>query len=173
MKKTFLINGLIFSLILASGMAMAETKLAYVNAAQLLDEAPQAQKASARLKEEFGARESSLIEGKRELDEMQKRLGRDGSIMSESKRKQMRLDILSRQREVARDEEALRQDIAIRRSDVIGGLQEMIRAAINVVGKQGKYDIIFYDGIAYANPTHDITSLILEEMKKTDAKAAK
>jgi len=172
-NKRTILCGLMFGLMLVSGAASAELKLAYVNAAMLLEESPQAQKAGNKLKEEFGTRESKLIQSKQELDEMQKRLSRDGSIMSESNRKQIRLDILSRQRDIARDEDALRQDIAIRRSDVISSLQELIRAAINVVGKKGKYDIIFYDGIAYADPAHDITQQILEELKKSDTKVAK
>jgi outer membrane protein len=167
------LKGLLLSLTLVSSAALAEAKLAYVNAALLLDQAPQAQKAAVSMKEEFGPRENKLNTGKRELEEMQQRMARDGSIMSDSNRQQMRVDILSRQRELVRDEEALRQDISIRRSDVISGLQGLIRAAIDVVGKQGQYDIIFYDGIAYANPTMDITDKVLEQLKKTDSKTAK
>jgi len=84
----------------------------------------------------------------------------------------MRRDILSRQRDVMRDEEALRQDPSIRRSDVIGSLQDVIRAAIEAVGKRGKYDIIFYDGISYGNPALEITDQVLSELKKPEYSTA-
>jgi len=171
-KKIFMC-GLMFGLLLVSAAASAELKLAYVNAAKLLEESPQAQKAANKLKDEFGDRESKLIKSKQELDEMQKRLARDGSIMSESNRKQIRLDILSRQRDIVRDDEALRQDISIRRNDILGGLQDLIRGAIDNVGKKGKYDIIFFDGIAYVDTALDITAQILDELKKIDAKTKK
>ena len=171
--KRYLLNGLLVSLMLVSTAAVAELKLGYVNAALLLDKAPQAQQAATRMKEEFGSRESTLIAGKRKFDDMQARLGRDGSVMSDAQRKQLRLDIVELQRNLARDEEALRQDVAIRRSDVIASLQGLIRAAIDVVGKKGKYSLIFYDGIAYADSALDITDQVLEDLKKSEAKAAK
>jgi len=171
--KKYFLKGVYVGLLLLSGSAMAELKLAYVNAAMLLDQAPQAQKAAAKMKAEFGARETSLISGKRELDELQAQLSRDGAVMSEDKRKTMRLDIMSRQRELVRNEEALRQDVAIRRNDVIGGLQLMIRSAIDDVGKKGGYSIIFYEGIAYADPLLDISASVLETLKKQDAKTGK
>ena len=173
MNKKIIMCGLMSGLLLVSAAASAELKLAYVNAAKLLEASPQAQNAANKLKEEFGDRESKLIKSKQELDEMQKRLARDGSIMSESNRKQIRLDILSRQRDIARDDDALRQDLAVRRNDILSDLQELIRGAIDDVGKKGKYDIIFFDGVAYVDPAIDITTKVLDELKKIDAKTKK
>lgn len=167
MTRRFVQYGLFLMVLLfAAGTAWADAKLGFVNAPRLLEESPQAQAAAQKMKDEFSDRDKKLSKSKAELDAMQKRLNTDGDIMSETKRKQMRLDILSRQRDVMRDEEALRQDLAIRRSDVIGGLQDVIRSAIEAIGKRGKYDIIFYDGISYGNPALDITEQVLTELKK-------
>jgi outer membrane protein len=167
--RQFVKSGLFLAVLLFGiGTAYADGKLGFVNAAQLLEESPQAQKAAQRIKDEFSERDKKLLDAKSELEALQSRLKTDGDIMSESKRKQMRLDILSRQRDVMRDEEALRQDLAIRRSDVIGGLQDVIRTAIEAVGKRGKYDIIFYDGISYANPDLDLTQQVLDELRKPE-----
>ena len=147
-------------MLFVAGTAYADTKLGFVNAPRLLEESPQAQAAAQQMKDEFSERDKKLSETKAELDAMQKRLNTDGDIMSEAKRKQMRLDILAKQRDAMRDEEALRQDLAIRRSDVIGSLQDVIRSAIEAIGKRG--------GISYGNPALDITEQVLTELKKPE-----
>lgn len=172
MINKYLWSGLLLGLMMVSTLSLAEVKLGYVNAAMLLDESPQAQKASRRLQEEFSGRQKNLLAAKERFDELKARLGRDGAIMSESANKKLRLDILSRQRDLMRDDEALRQDLAIRRNDIMGGLQLLIRKAIDDVGKKGAYDIIFYEGIAYANTTLDISDQVLNELKRLDAEAS-
>ena len=155
-----------------SHAAAAEVKVGYVDAARLLEEAPQAQVATQRLKEEFAPREDEMIAIQNELKQLEERLDRDGAIMSESERKRIGLDILARKRELRRLQEDFREDINLRRNDAIGTLQQLIKQAIEDVGREGKYDLIFYEGIAYANPALDITDIVLEGLKKLDAQSA-
>ncbi len=151
----------------------AEVKVGYVDAARLLEEAPQAQVATQHLKEEFAPREDEMIAIQNELKQLQERLDRDGAIMSETERKRIGLDILARKRELRRLQEDFREDINLRRNDAIGSLQQLIKKAIEDVGREGKYDLIFYEGIAYANPALDITDVVLEGLKKLDAQSGK
>jgi outer membrane protein len=166
--KKILKYGLLLVLLFGISAAYADTKLGFVNAGKLLEESPQAQVAAQRIKDEFSGRDQKLVDAKTQLDAMQTKLKTDGDIMSESKRKQLRLDILARQRDVMRDEEVLRQDLSIRRSELIGSLQDVVRMAIEAIGKAGDYDIIFYDAISYGKPELDITQIVLEELKKPE-----
>lgn len=168
MNKSYLNSVLGCLMLLLSSVALAELKLGYVNAALLLDRSPQAQKATSELKKEFSGRESDMIAANNEVIKMKKKLDRDGSIMSESKRKKLQVKILSHQRNLMRKDEALRQDVTIRRNEIMASLQILIRTAIDKVGNNGNYDIVFYEGIAYANPDLDISDLILDELKKLD-----
>ncbi len=145
---------------------MAELKLGFVNAARLLDEAPQAQAATERLKDEFSPREEAMIEASKALQKMQERLTRDAAIMGEDERKRLGLDIMARKRELQRSQDAFREDITIRRNDAISRIQELIKSAITEVGKQGGYDLIFYDGISYASPALEITDIVLERLRE-------
>lgn len=171
MIKSFIQISVVLGLLFGSAVVMAEQKFGYVNPNELMEKSPQGQAAANTIKEEFSEREEKLLSSKQSLGELQKTLSRDGDIMSESKRKSMRLDILSQQRDIVRDEEAFRQDLAIRRNDLFGGLQATIRQAIEAVGKKGKFDIIFYDAIAYGNPALDLTEKVLAELKKVDKAA--
>ena len=142
----------------------AELKLGYVDAARLLDEAPQAGVASDMLKQEFATRENELIAAQQEIKKLEDKLTRDGVIMTESEQKKAEQDLLSRKRELRRKQEELKEDFNIRRNDEIGKLQTFIKRAIEEVGKEGKYDLIFYEGISFANPGLDITAKVLHRL---------
>lgn len=171
MKQRSLILVLLMSFV--AWPALAEVRVGYVDTARLLEEAPQAREASQRLKEEFAPRESEITAIQNELKEMEERLNRDGAVMSETERKRLGLDILARKRELRRLQEDFREDINLRRNDAIGKLQELIKKAIEKVGSEGHYDLIFYDGIAYANPALDITDTVLQGLKKLDEQSGK
>jgi outer membrane protein len=142
----------------------AEPKLGYVDAARLLEEAPQASAASNQLKQEFASREKEIINAQRELKELEDKLARDGVIMSETEQKKLELDVLSGKRELRRKQEELKEDFNIRRNDEIGKLQKFIKQAIEDVGKEGEFDLIFYEGISFANPKLDITDQVLKRL---------
>ncbi|MFQ5487034.1 MAG: OmpH family outer membrane protein [Gammaproteobacteria bacterium] len=174
MKQLPLVFALaIFVLSHLTAVSAAEVKVGYVDAARLLQDAPQAQVATQRLKEEFAPREDEMIAIQNELKQLEERLDRDGAIMSEAERKRIGLDILARKRELRRLQEDFREDINLRRNDAIGSLQQLIKKAIEDVGREGKYDLIFYEGIAYANPALDITDVVLEGLKKLDVQSGK
>lgn len=164
-----------YVIVLVSGLipvlAFAEVKVGYVDAARLLEEAPQAKLASQRLKEEFAPREDEMIAIQNELKQLEERLNRDAAIMSEAERRRISLDILARKRELRRLQEDFREDINLRRNDAIGDLQQLIKQAIEEVGRKGKFDLIFYEGIAYANPALDITDQVLEGLKRMDERS--
>lgn len=106
-----------------------------------------------------------MIEAGKVLQRLQERLSRDAAIMSEEERKKLGLDIMTRKRELQRNQDAFREDVNIRRNDVITKIQDIIKQAINDVGKQGHYDLIFYDGISYANPDLEITDAVLDRLQ--------
>ena len=146
--------------------ASADLKIGYVNAARLLEEAPQAKDATKKLKDEFAPRNDSMLELQGTLKKMQDRLTRDAAIMGEGERKKLGLDILARKRELQRTQDAFQEDVNIRRNDAIGRVQETIKQAIEEVGKKSHYDLIFFDGISYANPDLDITDQVLSRLQK-------
>lgn len=149
-----------------SAAQAAAPKLGYVDAARLLEEAPQAQQATNRLKDEFAPREEEIARAQEDLQRLEESLARDSAVMSESERRRLGLDILSRKRELRRMQEEFREDINIRRSDTVGNLQELIKETIEEVGTEGEYDLIFFEGIAFANPDMDLTDKVLDGMRE-------
>ncbi|MCC6206821.1 MAG: OmpH family outer membrane protein [Gammaproteobacteria bacterium] len=157
---------LIFTLTAGILPAAAEMRLGYVDAARLLDEAPQAKDATNRLKDEFASREEEIALAQDKVKRLEEALQRDGAVMSEDERKKQTLDILSRKRELRRMQDEFREDVNIRRNDAIGNLQGLIKHTIEEIGSAQKFDLIFFDGIAYANSGLDITDQVLDGLKK-------
>ncbi len=157
---------LVFTLTAGVLPAAAEMRLGYVDAARLLDEAPQAKDATNRLKDEFASREEEIAVAQDKIKRLEEGLQRDGAVMSEEERKKQTLDILSRKRELRRMQDEFREDVNIRRNDAIGNLQALIKQTIEEIGSAQKFDLIFFDGIAYANSALDITDQVLDGLKK-------
>lgn len=144
----------------------ADLKLGFVDAVRLLEDAPQARDATERLQREFATREEEITRLQFEVTRMEDRMSRDSAVMSETERRSMNLDIMSKKRELRRMQEEFREDINIRRSDALGGLQELIKSAIQEVGDSGGYHLIFFEGIAYADDMLDITDDVLEGLTR-------
>jgi len=157
---------LICALAVGAAAAAAELKLGYVDAARLLDEAPQAKDATNKLKDEFASREEEISVAQDKVKRLEEALQRDGAVMSEEERKKQTLDILSRKRELRRMQDDFREDVNLRRNEAIGSLQVQIKQMIEEIGTAQKFDLIFFDGIAYANSALDITDQVLAGLKK-------
>ena len=65
-----------------------------------------------------------------------------------------------------RDERELREDIDIRRREEINELQTKVNKTIEEIAKDQSFDLIMYQGVAYASPKIDITDQIIKALGK-------
>jgi outer membrane protein len=145
--------------------ANAEVKIGYVNAARLLKESPQAEDVSKRLKQEFSGKEKDLLAKQNELKKLQDRMTRNGSIMSQEEHSKLDRDILTLQRDVQRRGDEFREDLNLRKNEEMNKLLGVIQTAIEDIGKEQHYDLIVYEGVAYASNTIDLTDLVLDKLR--------
>jgi outer membrane protein len=164
---------LVIALMVVAPVANADIKIGYVNAARLLDESPQADEVSKRLKKEFSGREKDLVSKQNDLKKMQDRMQRDGAVMSGEEHSKLDRDIQMLQRDAQRKSDEFREDLNLRKNDEMNKLLGVIQAAIADIGKEQNYDLIVYEGVAYASKGIDLTDKVLEKlrtsMKKTGA----
>ncbi len=153
------------SLLMALPVAAADLKLGYVDAVRLFQDAPQAAQAEVMLREEFSGREKALLEQQKKAKALEDRLRRDGMVMSESERKKIDNELLDIARDMRRGQEEFREDLNRRRNEEIAKVQEFIKDVIDKVGREGEFDLIFFEGIAYANTELEITSQVLARLK--------
>ncbi len=151
----------------------AEMKIGFVNAARVLEEAPQADAARTHLEKEFSPRDKKLVDAQKTVRKLEEKLARDGAIMSETERRKLERDILSRQRELKRAQEEFREDLNIRRNEAFDTLRRRVFEVINDIAKAEKYDLVISDGVVYANDRIDITSKVVDQLKKEFAATTK
>ena len=160
--------GLVFAVLLvAAPAANADLKIGYVNAAKVLDQSPQAEEVSKKLKKEFSGREQKLLDGRKELKKLEDKMARDGAIMSDTERSKLDREIMVRKRDMQNDSDAFRDDLNLRRNDEMNKLLAIVQQAIEGIGKEQHFDLIVYEGVAYANPAIDLTDQVLNKLKSS------
>ncbi len=164
MLKKYMIYPVI-GLVLTSSFAMAELKIGFVNVPKVLSEAPQAERAKKEMEREFSPRQKRLEASAKEIRSLEDQLRKDGPVMSASARKKLENNIIKKTREAKRTEEELREDLNIRRNDVLGKLQKQIFTAMASIAEEGNYDLLLTDGVVYASAAVDVTAQIQEKLK--------
>ena len=123
---------------LTLGTAVAQTaqiKIAYVNVQRLLQEAPQAQAASAALEGEFAGRRRELETQQKDLKAREDKLEKDGAVMAENERRTAEKTLRDGQRELARKQNEFLEDLNVRRNEALGQLQRTVVQEIQTYSK--------------------------------------
>jgi outer membrane protein len=146
--------------------ANAAGKSAYINPAVILEQSPQARAASKALENEFKQRELDLRTRAIKIQEMEKNYQNDSAIMSAEQKKKVESDIIQNKRKFQFDQQSVREDLQLRRKQLVQELQKSISDVIRSYGEKNGYDFIFTEGVAYASDSVDITDEILKELAK-------
>lgn len=147
----------------------AELKIGFVNAAKILDRAPQAELARSRLEQEFAPRDKKLVEKQKSIRTKEENLAREDRILSDSERRRLERDILLEKRELKRDQDEFREDFNIRRNEELSKLQRQVFEAIVSLAKEEGFDLIVNDGaVIYASDQVDITDKVLKRLSEKE-----
>ena len=147
----------------AIGVAAAG-KSAYLNPAIIMEQSPQAIAASKELEDEFMQRELNLRIEATSIKQLEENYRKDNAIMSAEQKKKTEETIIQKKRKFQFDQQSIREDLQIRRQQLIKKLQQTISAVIRDYGKANGYDFIFTEGVIYASDSVNITDEILKEL---------
>jgi len=153
-------------LLTASITSHAELKIGFVQVDKILQEAPQTIESNKKLEKEFSSRTDKLKADVKSLKERESSFSKDALTMKESERDSKEKSLSQFRVDVQRKERELREDINIRRNEELGGLQEQINKAVTSVSKAEGFDLVLYNGVAYASEKIDITDKILKSLGK-------
>jgi len=85
--------------------------------AAVLEQAPQAATARQKLEKDFQPRKDEIITAQKKVQKLEQNLVRDADTMSESARRLLERDIISRKRDLRRVQEEYREDLNLRRNE--------------------------------------------------------
>ncbi len=156
-------------LFISSGVAAEEYRIGFVNATKVFEESPQYKEARERLQTEFSRREKDLLASQKQLKQLEEKLQRDGSVMSESEVKRLERDILNRSRKLKNAQTEFREDLNLRQNEEFKKLRQQVREVIQEVGKSEKIDLIVSDGVVYFSKKIDISEKVLDKLRQLKA----
>lgn len=159
----------LFFLMSFSAASFAEVRVGFVDIPFLIDKAPQAIEASARLEAQFAPRQQSLKEQRDELNELKKEFEKESLVMSPEKRVQAEQDIRSFERKLNREQQDFREELNLQKNNEFKKVRAAILKAISTFAEKEKFDVILNEGVLYASKRIDITEGILKLLESAQA----
>jgi outer membrane protein len=153
------------ALVLFTGAARAELKIGFVDLAKLSENAPQIISAQGKIDAEFSSREKELVALQRKIAKEEEELATNASVMSDSERTSKEREILSMRRDLKRSQDEFRDDLNIRKNEILKQVNIEIGNVIEQLAKDEKYDLIIAQGVMFASERVDITDLILKKLE--------
>jgi outer membrane protein len=142
-----------------------ELRLGFVNTARIMNQAPQAEAARERLKNEFKSRDEKIVSLQNDLKKLEDEMSKNTAVMSETVRKKNERNVVSLKRDIKRAKEEFNEDLNIRRNEELTKLQKQVYETIVALAKEKKYDVILGDSVLYASERVDLTEQVLEKLK--------
>ena len=165
-KNTIAITFFSAALLATSFVYAADLKIGYVNLGSLLQESAAGQAANKKLEKEFKPRMGKLKTTSDKIKKLDKKLKKEGDVMSAAEKKKTARQITKLKRDFERARTEANEDFQIRRNEVLGKLQKMASKVIMKIAKEQKFDLILPKAsIIYASKKIDITQQVLKQLK--------
>jgi len=162
MKRFLPLLPMLFALV--AGPATAQSvRIGYVDMKRVLDNAPQVLAGREKLDLEFRPRNETIEFQERQVQAMEDRLALGD--LSEDARVRLERELREMQRNVNRQKEDLRDELSFRRTEEVQRLEDQINQAVQEIARDNGYDLILSSPVVYADPTLDITQLILDQLR--------
>lgn len=148
-----------------SAPAMAEMKIAVVDAQSVFQALPQAAAINATIQEEFKDRLGEIDTLERDIRFHTENLQRNAATMSEAEQAETQQKIIDARQLYAEKAQPLQQDIQRRQQEERNKIVALIRQSIEKVAADGNYDLIVDAGaVTFVKPEFDISAQVLENV---------
>ncbi len=162
MKRFVPILLMLFMLVATSATAQ-QLRVGYVDMKQVLDNAPQVIAGREKLDLEFRPRNETIEFQERQVQDMDDRLQMGN--LAEDARTRLDRELREMRRNVNRQKEDLRDELSFRRTEEVQKLEDQINEAVQEIARNNGYDLILSSPVVYADPSLDITQLILDQLR--------
>ena len=161
--KRFLPLLLTLFVLVAGPAAAQQLRVGYVDMKQVLDNAPQVLAGREQLDLEFRPRNETIEFQDRQAQSMEDRL--QMGDLQEDARTRLDRELRELRRNVNRQKEDLRDELSFRRTEEVQKLEDQINMAVQEIARDNGYDLILSSPVIYADPSLDITQLVLDQLK--------
>ena len=162
MKKSFII--LLITLFSLPVHAQA-LKVGYVNMKVLLTQAPQVEEINKKLQDRFGDPKKELDEMADSIQQLEKEIKRNELMMTESKLKKSKQNLLEKIKVYREKEAALAKELQAVQNQELAVFRNVVRDVLSEMAAKEKYDLILNDGVMYAADAINITQDLLKRLQ--------
>lgn len=164
-----LIAGALLTTAMASSAVFAEQKIGAVNVQGIFQAMPQAASIQESIAAEFKDKTEEVSRLEKDIKYYLEKNQRDAATMSKKEKTELEGKILALREEYTGKAQPLQQEIQKRLQEEQNKLLGLIKQGIDSVAAKGKYDVILNaNSVAFINPDHDISKLVLDQVSKTN-----
>ncbi|HEB84990.1 MAG TPA: OmpH family outer membrane protein [Bacteroidetes bacterium] len=163
-------KALFLLLVLAAAATAKEAKIGIIVSSRILEEYPEAQDAQRTLSDEIQEWQRQAQEKQDELQSLSDELNQQAMMFYSEEKKAEKQDEFQRKLAEYRDFQNQIETRAMQRNqELFQPINDKIQKVIDKIAAEEGFDLILDavgTNIAYADPSLDITDLVLEELKK-------
>ena len=149
----------------AANVALADTKIGYVDLQRALNESETGKKAKAEFKVQVDKLQAKLKRQKDELDTLKDRLEKKSVVMKEADRGTLEEEYRKKLRDFERDYKDSQADLQKKDNDLTAGIIRGLQEVIHQYGDQQGYTVILEtnsNAVVYGAKNADVTDAIIE-----------
>lgn len=144
------------------------TNIAVIDVDKILKGYPLVQKIDRDLQAQFGSRSNKLVSQKKSIEDEQDDLKRNGSIMTDSQRNKLQIDIANNTNILEAQQSQFNQDLqAAQNKSMKTVLSNINQAVIQIAKKQGYQIVLQKDRTIYISDSVDISNNVLSILNAT------
>jgi len=148
----------------SANAATADYKIGFVNTERLFREAAPAKRAQQQLEREFSARDAEIQRISKQVRDLQASLDKDGPTMNDTERRNKERDLANGSRDLTRLQREFREDVNLRKNELLSTLQERANKVIQQIAESEKFDLILQDPVVFASQRIDITDKVIKAL---------
>jgi outer membrane protein len=154
--------------VMTSTAVLAEQKIGAINVQGVFQAMPQAASIQETIAAEFKDKTEEVSRLEKDIKYYLEKNQRDKATMSPKEKTELEQKIVALREEYTGKAQPLQQDIQRRLQEEQNKLLAVIKLGIDAVAAKGKYDVILNaNAVAFINPEHDISKLVLDQVSKT------
>ena len=171
------LTGMALAVLFISGGSPAAAadapKIAVVNLQTVLETSVAGKAAQSQLKSQRDKLEADLKQKGTELQELEKRMQREATVMSKETREEKEREFRIKASDFQALQKKYRSDLQDLERKLMGQLQKDISDLVSEIGKKEGYLLVLSSiGVLYSQPATDITSRLIQELNAKSGKKA-
>jgi outer membrane protein len=173
MSRLFLGFLTAFFLLVQGNLALAQSKVGYVDLQRALNEVADGRAAKAKLKKEFDVRQKELDDKQEELKKLQADLQAKADVMTEDARRKAQAEMDQKLMAVSRLYATLQKELQQKEHDATKGIFARMSSIIKSIAEAEGVSMVFEktdSGLLFAQPSLDLTN---ELIRRYNSQAAK